>query len=152
MFSYLRVWVNRIDDEHRDCNTSESRGKVLERSQIFLKALDKNNGSVLDCSGRLIDSCSGVYVMMLTKSGSHPTQLSMPGMPEPSHRHKVLSCCNVVPGQEVVYMGNIQGGPRYGTHGIVKQALQRKAVVDMGKSGTWTIPYYFLSVSQFQAA
>lgn len=90
--------------------------------------------------------------MTLTKSRPNPTQLSMPGMPEPSHKHKVLSCCNVASGQEVVYLGDIHGGPRYGAHGIVKQALQRKAVVDMGKSGTWTIPYYFLAISQPQAA
>ncbi|MCH7787123.1 MAG: hypothetical protein IIC22_06405 [Chloroflexi bacterium] len=74
------------------------------------------------------------------------SQLPMPGIPTPEGQHPATSCCNVAPGQEVLYLGRISGGPHYRSRGVVKQALQRKAVVDMGRLGTWHIPYYFLSV------
>ena len=74
------------------------------------------------------------------------TQLRMPGMPKPSPNSEVASCCTVEPGAEVLYIGKVGGGPRYGSRGIVKMALHRKAIVDMGRSGTWHVPYYFLGV------
>jgi len=45
-------------------------------------------------------------------------------------------------------MGNIHGGPRFGSTGVITEALRRKAVVDMGKSGIWNIPYHFLTLPQ----
>ena len=75
-------------------------------------------------------------------------QLSMPGIPTPERQHLVTNCYNIAPGQEVLYLGKISGGPHYRSRGVVKQALQRKAVVDMGRLGTWHIPYYFLTVPQ----
>ncbi len=86
--------------------------------------------------------------MTLAKTGPVSAQLPMPGMPLPFRSRSVISCCKVAPGQQVVYMGKVHGGPHYGALGIVKQALQRKAVVDMGKAGTWNIPYYFLTMPQ----
>jgi hypothetical protein len=74
------------------------------------------------------------------------SQLSMPGMPAPVSLHKLASCSSVMPGQEVLYVGRIDGGPRYGTRGVVKEALRRKALVDMGHMGTWHIPYFFLAI------
>lgn len=86
--------------------------------------------------------------MSLANAQSGTTQLAMPGMPKPKNSRSVINCCDITPGQPVVYMGKVFGGPRYGSQGIVKQTLQRKAVVDMGKMGTWNIPYYFLTCSQ----
>ncbi len=74
-------------------------------------------------------------------------QLTMPGMPGPKTAHaRMASCCTVSPGQDVLYVGNIYGGPRQGSRGVVRQALRHKAIVDMGRSGVWHIPYYFLAV------
>ena len=47
-----------------------------------------------------------------------------------------------------MYVGRVSGGPRYGSLGVVKHSLQRKAIVDMGRSGLWHIPYYFLALPQ----
>ena len=74
------------------------------------------------------------------------TQLRMPGMPKASPNSAVASCCTVETGAEVLYIGKVGGGPRYGSRGIVKMALHRKAIVDMGHMGTWHVPYYFLGV------
>ncbi len=74
-------------------------------------------------------------------------QIAMPGMPKRVSAN-ITTCCELTPGQVVVYVGKIIGGPRFGTRGIVKQALQRKAVIDMGKHGTWNVPYFFLTPSQ----
>ena len=54
------------------------------------------------------------------------------------------------PGQRVLYVGRVSGGPRRGSRGLVKATLGRRAVVDMGGSGTWTIPYYLLEVPSQQ--
>ena len=86
--------------------------------------------------------------MSLAKTQPDVTQLTMPGMPRAANSRAVINCCDIAPGQPVVYMGKIYGGPRYGSQGVVKQTLQRKAVVDMGKMGTWNIPYYFLTCPQ----
>ena len=79
-------------------------------------------------------------------------QIVMPGMPKPGRapgKSKMITrCCDLAPGQKVVYVGKIMGGPRYGTLGTVKQALQRKAVIDMGRHGTWNVPYFFLTLPQ----
>jgi len=74
-------------------------------------------------------------------------QIAMPGMPKRVIAN-IATCCELAPGQVVVYVGKIMGGPRFGTRGIVKQALQRKAVIDMGKYGTWNVPYFFLTLPQ----
>jgi len=87
---------------------------------------------------------------MRQESNSHTAaQIAMPGMPKPTYEATAITtCCELAPGQRVVYVGKIMGGPRYGTRGIVKQALQRKAVVDMGRLGTWNVPYFFLTLPQ----
>ena len=81
-----------------------------------------------------------------THTANH--QLRMPGMPLRRLLPKVATCCSVHVGQQVVYMGNVNGGPRYGSMGVVTEALQHKAVVDMGTSGVWNIPYHFLTLPQ----
>lgn len=79
-----------------------------------------------------------------TQSGSIH-QLRLPGMHSRRKAHKSATCCSVNIGQTVVYMGSVHGGPKHGSSGVVTEALQRKAVVDMGKSGVWNIPYQFLT-------
>jgi hypothetical protein len=88
-----------------------------------------------------------VEVMTLVLKSNTTEQIAMPGMPKPVN-NTVATCCELAPGQVVVYVGKIMGGPRFGTRGIVKQALQRKAVIDMGKHGTWNVPYFFLTLPQ----
>ena len=75
-------------------------------------------------------------------------QLQLPGLHSHGHAPKSATCCSVHVGQQVVYMGTIHGGPRFGSSGVVTEALQRKAVVDMGTSGVWNIPYHFLGLPQ----
>ena len=53
-----------------------------------------------------------------------------------------------MPGQQVQYVGRVSGGPRFLSRGVVKQTLQRKAIVDLGHGGTWHIPYYFLEMPE----
>ncbi len=77
-----------------------------------------------------------------------PKQMEMPGMPEIRHTMPTVRCCNLVPGQHVLYLGRIQGGPRYGSSGVVTRVLSHKAVVDIQGSGTWNIPYFFLTEAQ----
>ena len=74
-------------------------------------------------------------------------QLRLPGMRHNHVNPKAETCCSVHVGQQVVYMGAIHGGPRFGSTGVVTDALRRKAVVDMGTSGVWNIPYHFLTSS-----
>ena len=83
---------------------------------------------------------------MATRTKQPVAQLVMPGMPSSAYTEETASCYSVAPGQEVLYQGKVSGGPRYGSRGIVKAVLRRKAVVDMGRSGTWHVPYYFLAV------
>jgi len=73
-------------------------------------------------------------------------QLRLPGMHSHSSTPKSATCCSVDVGQQVVYIGNVHGGPRFGSTGIITEALRRKAVVDMGNSGIWNIPYHFLTL------
>ncbi len=87
--------------------------------------------------------------MSQMKMATPEAQLAMPGMPRPrTSRPKLASCCSVSPGQGVLYVGNVYGGPRQGSNGVVKEALRHKAVIDMGRSGIWHIPYYFLAISE----
>ena len=73
-------------------------------------------------------------------------QLRMPGMPRPASRYRARDCRNVVEGQTVEYLGWVPGGPRFGSQGTVRRTMKRKAVVDLGRGGTWNIPYHFLSL------
>ena len=72
-------------------------------------------------------------------------QLEMPGLSAPVRARAGVSSATVCRGQGVLYLGTVTGGPRYGAAGIVKGTLRRRAVVDMGRSGTWHIPYHFLA-------
>ena len=74
------------------------------------------------------------------------SQLRLPGIPTTVAVQSAASSESVRPGQQVLYLGKVAGGPRYGTRGLVKQTLSRRAVVDMGRSGVWHIPYYFLAL------
>ena len=72
-------------------------------------------------------------------------QLRMPGMPQ-RRRGTPVELATLSPGIEVEYIGRVGGGPRYGATGIVKETLAQRALVDMGVSGRWLVPYYFLDV------
>ncbi len=74
------------------------------------------------------------------------TQLSMPGMPRSTPSHAAVNAWSAAPGREVMYLGKISGGPRYGAFGVVKQTCRSRAIVDMGMLGVWHIPYYFLAL------
>ena len=85
----------------------------------------------------------------MTESGS-VSQLEMPGMPDAAYAD--VGPADVAPGQEVLYLGRLNGGPRYGSRGIVREVRGRKAIVEIGRvargrrSDVWHIPYYFLAV------
>ena len=72
-------------------------------------------------------------------------QLRMPGMPK-RRRGRAIELAALSPGIEVEYIGKVGGGPRYGATGVVREKLSRRALVDMGVSGRWLVPYYFLDV------
>ena len=57
-------------------------------------------------------------------------QLPIPGFPIGIQTHTSASRRNVVPGQPVLYVGRLNGGPHYGTHGVIKEALPMKALVE----------------------
>ncbi len=80
----------------------------------------------------------------MTQLATH--QLRMPGMSVERKTMPSATCCNIAPGQSVVYVGSISGGPRFGSAGVVKEARRRLAVVDMGTAGVWNIPYHFLTL------
>lgn len=84
--------------------------------------------------------------MSLVREKTRITQLPMPGMPVTVRAEVHASCCKVSPGQEVLYVGTLNGGPPYGAHGVVKMTLLRKAVVDLGPEGTWNVPYHLLGM------
>ncbi len=69
-------------------------------------------------------------------------------MPEVRRATPTVRCCNLAPGQQVLYLGRIQGGPSYGSSGVVTRVLSHKAVVEIQGSGTWNIPYFFLTRAQ----
>tara|TARA_A100001037_G_C15083829_1_gene605595 strand:+ start:454 stop:699 length:246 start_codon:yes stop_codon:yes gene_type:complete len=54
---------------------------------------------------------------------------------------------NLNEGIEVVYMGNVLGGPSIGSAGKIMKIYARKALVDMGALGTWNVPYCFLAAT-----
>ena len=83
--------------------------------------------------------------MLDTREAPNIRQLGLPGIHTRRSTPKSATCCCIHVGQQVVYMGKIHGGPRFGSAGVVTEALRRKAVVDMGKSGVWNIPYNFLT-------
>ena len=86
---------------------------------------------------------------MVTKS--HETaspQLPLPGLAVAERQPAALHCGSVAPGQQVRYVGKVSGGPRFLSRGVVKQALRRKAIVDLDHGGTWHIPYYFLEMPE----
>ncbi len=83
--------------------------------------------------------------MLDTREATNIRQLGLPGIHTRRSTPKSATCCSIHVGQQVVYMGKIHGGPRFGSAGVVTEALRSKAVVDMGKSGVWNIPYNFLT-------
>ena len=74
-----------------------------------------------------------------------PRQLEFPVTHCLAIHTPVQSATGVNAGQRVRYLGNVAGGPKLGTLGIVQKIFSRKAVVDMGKGGTWNVPYYYLA-------
>ena len=78
-------------------------------------------------------------------------QIEMPGMPARGASDGRVTGGSVFPGTVVLYMGNVLGGPKCGERGVVRRSDSRRVLVDMGRSGKWHIPYYFLkSVSRSQ--
>ena len=78
--------------------------------------------------------------------GTHTfNQTSMLGIFDMDERIHQSNFRRASAGQNVLYTGNLNGGPRYGSHGIIKQVFLRKAIVDLGISGTWHIPHFLLS-------
>ena len=71
-------------------------------------------------------------------------QIEMPGMPDRGAGGGRVMGGGVAPGTVVLYMGNVLGGPRHGERGVVRRSDSRRVLVDMGRSGKWHIPYYFL--------
>lgn len=70
-------------------------------------------------------------------------QVKMEGMP-PIHKPISVSPKDLRRGQSVRYIGHLSGGPRYGSNGVVRDTLMRGALVDLGLSGRWRIPFHFL--------
>ena len=64
----------------------------------------------------------------------------------PKSHEIILNSSEVDLGQKVLYLGNVSGGPTRGTKGVVERIYAKKAVVDMGLIGKWSVPYYFLGV------
>ena len=75
-----------------------------------------------------------------------PLQMRMPGMPPQTMVSAPVVAHTLTNGTEVVYNGSMYGGPKQGSSGVVREALGRRAVVDLGYSGIWHIPYHFLSL------
>lgn len=86
--------------------------------------------------------------MSTEKPSTLATQIEMPGMPGSERGGNFAEAANLAPGQIVRYSGHVWGGPRFGAHGRVVRALHRKAVVDLGPSGRWHIPYHFLKIGE----
>lgn len=78
-------------------------------------------------------------------------QLQMPGIADLTYAGAGPS--EFEPGQRVLYLGRVSGGPRYGSKGIVREVRGRKAVVEIEgrrrrrRTDVWHIPYYFLAVA-----
>ena len=82
--------------------------------------------------------------MTTDKKGTE--QIEMPGMPTRARRGDRGIGGKVAPGTVVLYLGNVSGGPRRGERGVVRRSDGRRVLVDMGRSGNWHIPCYFLAV------
>ena len=67
-------------------------------------------------------------------------QLPLPGISEQPQKLAIAGCDNVAPGQEVLYLGKVSGGPRFRSRGVVKQAFRRKAVSRYGPDGDLAHP------------
>ena len=73
-------------------------------------------------------------------------QPQMPGLASPTRPENGPR--GFEPGQEVLYLGRVTGGPRYGSWGVVREVRGRKAVVEIGRRrpDVWHIPCYFLAI------
>ena len=65
-------------------------------------------------------------------NNKHTGQLQLPGIT--NVRYDNISPRTVLPGQKVVYVGRIDGGPGYGSVGNVIEIRSRKAVVEINHS------------------
>ncbi len=72
------------------------------------------------------------------------TQMSFPYELEPESL-ALMNSRDIDTGQAVIYVGNVLGGPLKGELGTVKRLYGTKALVDLGSSGIWNVPYYFLA-------
>ena len=87
---------------------------------------------------------------MVTKT--KPAQLPLEGMPESLYLRTRPVTFDLQPGQEVMYLGHVDGGPKFGARGVVIETKGRKVIVDLGRGGIWHIPYYFLALPIADAA
>ena len=75
-------------------------------------------------------------------------QLRMPhsllGNPESLNPSGSFNSKSFFPGCRVVYLGNINGGPRKGSTGIVLKTAQNKVFVELDKKDNWYIPKFLL--------
>ena len=72
------------------------------------------------------------------------TQMAFPYEVEPKSL-AVMNSLDIDMGQAVVYVGDVLGGPLKGESGTVKRLYGTKALVDLGLSGIWNVPYYLLA-------
>jgi hypothetical protein len=80
------------------------------------------------------------------------TQLPLAGMPEPLYLQARPVTFGLQPGQGVMYLGRVDGGPKFGARGVVVETRGHKVVVDLGRGGIWHIPYYYLAIPIADAA
>ena len=72
------------------------------------------------------------------------TQPNLPGLGNQINLKGPMDSNSVNPGQKVMYMGDVIGGPPQGISGTIKTVESRRAFVDMGIHGNWYIPYMLL--------
>ena len=75
------------------------------------------------------------------------TQIELPGMPIKKRFVNHINAKNIPLGSVVSYTGTLKGGPKFGSQGVVQKTKHRGVLVDMGLSGKWNIPYFFLSIN-----
>ncbi|MBR61736.1 MAG: hypothetical protein CL904_03635 [Dehalococcoidia bacterium] len=78
---------------------------------------------------------------------SNTSQIELPGIG--NVKYDGVSPRTVLPGEKVVYVGRIDGGPGYGAVGNIIEIRNRKAVVEIKsskgyESKIWYIPYCLL--------
>ena len=78
---------------------------------------------------------------------THMTQIELPGMPIKKPFVNQIIPKNIPLGSVVSYTGTLKGGPKFGSQGVVQKTKHRGVLVDMGLSGKWNIPYFFLSIN-----